>query len=238
MPQTKTIVAASALALYSGLAFAQTPPPSQQQVPRAPALQPPPPQPPLNQGWQSPGPVAFAYNGLPEIRGIVQRFTLAPKGELDGFVLTDGTAVHMPPHLSAQLAAAIRQGDPVLIHGYRLSTVPLIVAVEATDTATNQTVIDQGPPPPGFAPPPPPPGMPAPGAQPATINGRVQTLLYGPAGDLNGAVLEDGTIIRLAPPAAFQGASLLAPGRTVSVQGWALSTAYGRVIEVQAISPA
>jgi len=157
----------------------------------------------------------------------VQRFTLTPRGDLDGFVLTAGTDVHLPPHLSTQLAAAVRPGDSVLVRGYRLATVPLVVAAALTDRATNETVVDRGSPPPGFDPPPPPPGVPTLGAQQISLNGRVQTSIYGPAGDLNGPVLDDGTIARPAPPTAYQAASLLAPGQSVSVQGWELSTAYG-----------
>ncbi len=165
----------------------------------------------------------------------MQSFTLTPSGDLDGFLLADGAQVHVPPHLSTQLAAAVRPGDPVSVRGYRSAAVPLIVAVAVTNTVTYQTVNDQGPPTPG--PPPPPPGTPAPGAQQASLNGKVQTPLYGPAGDLNGAVLEDGAIIRLPPPTANQWASLLAPGQTIEVQGWALTTAFGRVIDVQTIGP-
>jgi hypothetical protein len=69
------------------------------------------------------------------------------------------------------------------------------------------------------------------------VQGKVQASLYGPAGDLNGAMLEDGTIIRLPAPAAYQAASLLAPGQTVAAQGWELSTAYGSVVDAQAIGP-
>jgi hypothetical protein len=141
---------------------------------------------------------------LQETRGTVQRFTLTPRGELDGFLLTDGTQVHLPPHLSGELASAVRLGDPVSVRGYRSPTAPLVVASAMTDTSTNRTVVDQGPPPPGVVPPPLPPGVPAPGAQQASLNGRVQNSLYGPAGDLNGAVLSDGTIIRMGPAEASQ----------------------------------
>jgi hypothetical protein len=109
------------------------------------------------------------------------RLHIDPRGDLDGFVLTDGTDVHLPLHLSVQLAAAVRPGDSVLVRG--------------------------GPPPPGFGPPPP-SGVPTPGTPRTSLNGRVQTSIYGPAGDLNGAVLEDGTIVRLPPPTANQSASL------------------------------
>jgi hypothetical protein len=126
----------------AGLAAAQQipPPPSVGTV----AGPPPPPR---------AGPTTYDVPQLPETRGTVQRFTLTPRGDLDGFVLADGTDVHLPPHLSAQLAAAVRPGDSVSVRGYRSATVPLIVAAAVTNPATNQTVVDQGPPPPGFAPP-------------------------------------------------------------------------------------
>jgi hypothetical protein len=167
----------------------------------------------------------------------VQRFTLTPIGELDGVILTDDTEVHLPPHLTTQLANAVRIGDTVAVQGYRSPSVSLVVASSITNTNTGQTVVDNGPPPPGFRPPPPPPGMPAPGAQQASVQGKVQRPLYGPAGDVNGALLEDGTTVRIGPREAYQVASLLTPGQILTVQGWALTTAYGKVIDAQAVGP-
>jgi hypothetical protein len=217
-----TALASCAIA---NLASAQ---PASPQPPAGPIAAPPPP----------PGAPAFNAQQMPEARGTVQRFTLTPRGELDGFLLTDGTEVHLPPHLSDQLATAVRLGDPVSVRGYRSPAAPLIVATAVTDIATNQTVVDQGPPPPGTRPPPLPPGVPSPGAQQTSLNGRVQASLYGPAGDLNGAVLYDGTIIRMPPQEAYQFAGLLTPGQMVTVQGWTLNTSYGRVVDAQGVAPA
>jgi hypothetical protein len=206
------------------------------------SAQPVPPQPPAGSiaapPPSSPGAPAYDTRQLPERRGTVQRFTLTPRGELDGFLLTDGTEVHLPPHLSDQLATAVRPGDPVSVRGYRSPAAPLVVATAVTDNSTNQTVVDQGPPPPDVRPPPLPPGVPSPGAQQTSFSGRVQTSLYGPAGDLNGAVLYDGTIVRVPPHEAYQFASLLAPGQMVTVQGWALDTSYGRVVDAWTVGPA
>jgi hypothetical protein len=226
-PLRRILISATALACcaISNLASAQPVPPP---PPAGPFAAPPPPPPP--------GAPAFDAQQLPETRGTVQRFTLTPRGELDGFLLTDGTEVHLPPHLSDQLATAVRPGDPVSVRGYRSAAAPLIVATTVTDTSTNQTVVDQGPPPPGFRPPRLPPGVPSPGAQQTSFSGRVQASLYGPAGDLNGAVLYDGTIVRMPPHVAYQFAGLLAPGQTVTVQGWVLNTSYGRVVDAQAIA--
>ena len=69
------------------------------------------------------------------------------------------------------------------------------------------------------------------------LQGRVQRLLRGPAGDVDGALLDDGTVLRMPPHVAYQFATLLAPGQIVAAQGWGLNTAYGRVIDVQSVGP-
>jgi hypothetical protein len=84
-------------------------------------------------------------------------------------------------------------------------------------------------------PPPPPPGQPAPGAQQSTIRGRIQQALHGPAGDVNGALLEDGTTLKLGPPVAWQLSTTLQPGQSVTAQGWIISNGYGRVMDVQSV---
>jgi hypothetical protein len=179
----------------------------------------------------------LAWQQSMTIGGTVTRFTLTPRGDLDGLLPGNGTQVHLPPHLSAELAAAVKTGDAVTVSGVRSPTGALFIASSVTDSASNQTVVDRGPPGPGLSPPPPPPGVPSPGAQSATVQGRLQRLLRGPAGDVDGALLDDGTILRMPPHIAYQYATLLVPGQNVAAQGWGLNTAYGRVIDVQVVGP-
>jgi hypothetical protein len=47
---------------------------------------------------------------LPVFKGEVRQFTLTPRGDIDGLILTDGTEVNTPPHLSTAMAYAIRPG--------------------------------------------------------------------------------------------------------------------------------
>jgi hypothetical protein len=197
------------------------------------AAQPPPPPP----AWGAPPPPASgpAQPGL--VSGVVSHFLLTPRGELEGVLLADGTEVHTPPHLTDQLAAAVRIGDQVQAQGWRIGAINMIEAYTMTDLRTGQTVVNQGPPPPGSRPPPLPPGVPAPGAQVGTVVSRVQQPIYGPRGDINGALLEDGTEIKMPPHIAWQMGSLLQPGQQIAAQGFVLSTPYGRVMEVQALGP-
>jgi hypothetical protein len=59
--------------------------------------------------------------------------------------------------------------------------------------------------------------------------------LHGPKGDVNGALLDDGTIVRLPPPEAERFASLLASGQAIAVQGDMTATPLGRVLDATAI---
>jgi hypothetical protein len=187
----------------------------------------------LAQVAPAPGPASYGQQA--DIQGIVKAFTMTPVGDLEGMILTDGTEIHVPAHLSMQLAAAVHQSEAVRVRGWR-TNVPNFVVATALTGQHGQSVIDQGPPPPGMRPPPPPPGQPAPGAQQATVRGRVQQVLHGPAGDVNGALLDDGTILKFPPPTAWQASSVLQQGQPITAQGWALSSGYGRVVDVQSVS--
>lgn len=218
------ILTAACCAVVPFVAIAQpAPPPNGPPRPAAPPFPPPPPVPP-----NTPPPAAaplYDFQQLPPTRGTVSRYTLTPRGDVDGLILADGTEVHVPPHLSTQLVYAVRPGDAVTVRGLKALNAPLIAAIAITNDATGNTVVDSGP-----------AGGPGPGPRAATqamtLQGRVQMSLHGPRGELNGAMLEDGTILRLPPPEAER---LQAPGQPVVIQGDGLTTAMGRVVEVQAL---
>jgi hypothetical protein len=216
MSLKKGVLALCTASPLAGAAFAQTPPPP----PGADA-------PPAASGS---APV-YDPGQLPAFKGSVEQFTLTPRGDIDGFILADGTEVKTPPHLSTEIAATLRKGDAVTIHGLKAAAMPLIQATAVTNNSSGQTVVDNGPPPKG------PKGRHGPHRGPgqATVQGRVRTTLHGPRGDVNGALLEDDTVLRLPPPEAARFAALLAPGQSVTVQGREAGSVLGRVIEATAI---
>ena len=193
-------------------------------------------------------PPAFDLSQLPATHGTVRFFTLTPRGDVDGFVLADGTEVHLPPHLSAQLAAAVKVGDAVTVRGLRAAAVPMVAAMSVTGDANGQSVVDTGPEGRGGPGPDRGPGAPPALVGPAVIgpavvgpavigevSGKVLIALHGPRGELNGAMLEDGTALRLPPPEATRLAAMLQPGQAVVAQGPAVTTALGRVVMVRGI---
>jgi hypothetical protein len=103
------------------------------------------------------------------VRGMIDRFTTAPMGEVDGAVLDDGTWLHSPPHMQDRFKGILKEGDRARASGWT-ETGPAgdthFEVQSVTNLRSNATVENPdyaaGPPPPGprgrVAPPPPPPG--------------------------------------------------------------------------------
>jgi hypothetical protein len=172
---------------------------------------------------QTMGPV-WDSSQLPESRGTVRQYTLTPRGDVDGLILSDGTEVKLPPHLTGQVVYAIRPGDQISIRGLRARAIPLIDAASITNVATGKSVVDDGP-----------PGGPDRGGYEQAYGGRIVSTLHGKRGEVNGALLDDGTVLRLPPPEAERLEGWLRSGQMVSVRGDVLNTALGKVIDVRAI---
>jgi hypothetical protein len=163
---------------------------------------------------------------LPAMQGKVAEYSLTPRGDVDGLILTDGTEVHLPPHLGTQLVFAVKPGDSVTIHGLRARAIPMVQAMSVSNDATGNTVTDNGP---GG------PGGPHGAEQSLTAQGRIKAQLHGPQGDLNGVLLEDGTIVRLPPPEAQRLASELTPGAPLYAEGDGFTGPLGRIIAAQSL---
>lgn len=171
---------------------------------------------------------------LPEITGQVDCFILNPKGDLDGLVLDGDRLVHFPPHLSARVAALVQPGDTLRVHGVRPRGAGMVAAIRLI-TADGQTIVDDGPE--------------AGKAErhsgkhaeseplrgPATVKGSVRLSLFAPNGELRGALLDDGTALRLPPHEVERVARYLQPGVTIRASGEAVESTYGRTVEVREI---
>ncbi len=165
---------------------------------------------------------------LPEITGIVDQFLVNKHGEADGFLLTDGEEVHVPPHLSARLLRDVRPGSQVKVRGVRPRGVQMVAAV-AIDTPMGR-ILDEGP-----------------EAReddeafekakhgPMSAQGIVKRPIHGPKGETRGAVLEDGRIVRLPPHEAERFSELLTKGARISVSGDGAMTSFGTVVEAREI---
>jgi len=173
-------------------------------------------------------------NGLPETTGILERFLPNPHGEVDGLLLTDGTEVHVPPHLSAPLLALLHPGRQVRVWGVRARDVSGFVAAVAVQGPAGERVVDDGPS--AYE------GSRRTARQAAEqagsaadVAGTIRCLLHGPKGDSRGVLLEGGDVIRMTPDAAAAHKDLLSPGASLVARGQGLTMPIGTVIEAREI---
>jgi len=159
------------------------------------------------------------------VRGKVDRFTTAPMGEVDGAVLDDGTWLHWPPHMQDRFANILSKGDTVRATG-RTETGPAgdthfevqsVTNLRTKDTAEN----------PDYANGPPPPPPPGPDRRPAradnsdvsTVRGKVDRFTTAPRGEMDGAVLDDGTWLHWPPHMQTRFTDILKEGDRVRATG-------------------
>jgi hypothetical protein len=161
---------------------------------------------------------------LPEIKGLVKQYTLTPRGDVDGLILTDGTEVKLPPHLTGQIVFAVKPGDAVSVRGLRARDLPLVDAASVMNFVSGVTVTDNGP-----------PRGPDATAIETHLSGKIALPLHGKRGEVNGALLENGTVLRMPPPEAKRMEVLLQPGQTIALRGTSLVTPLGAVVDVHAI---
>jgi hypothetical protein len=167
---------------------------------------------------------------LPEVAGTIELFILNSHGEVDGFVMKDDKQIsvllHTPPHLEDELTGHAKIGDKVGVRGVRPRSAKVIAAVAVT-AENGAQIIDKGPPH---------DRKPRkPDHQKMKVEGTVRLSLFGPKGELRGALLTDGEILRIGPKEAERIAALLAPGARVAASGDGVETEHGRVIEMRSI---
>jgi hypothetical protein len=194
-------------------------------------------------GWAWAG-AAATYDPaqLPTFHGKVLQYDLSPHGDIDGVILDSGLEVHTSPHQATEVAAAVRPGDTVTIHGLKARELSLVRARSLTNDTSAATVVDNqdsrgreehghdgehehhsghrrgG-------------GHGAPGE----VQGRIKMQLHDPEGDVDGVLLADGTIVHFPSQTATAKAAQLVPGQNLFVQGDLNLSDLGKLMNARAL---
>lgn len=173
------------------------------------------------------------------VEGKVQRLTTAPRGEVDGALLDDGSSLHWPPHLQDRFARVVVEGQRVRATG-RSERAPGGELQFEVDTVTNtQSSVSASNPDFAVGPAGPPPGprgrgrrgpLPPPAFGPGRaaavergesedVQGIVTRFTTAPRGELDGAVLDNGTWLHWPPHMADRFASVAKAGDKVRAIG-------------------
>ena len=72
----------------------------------------------------------------PVADGVVDRYLLNPRGDVNGLLLRDGSQMHVTLRAAQDLTKAVQPGDHIRVHGRRASDSPLVkpdVIINLTD---------------------------------------------------------------------------------------------------------
>lgn len=189
-----------------------------------PAIAVPPPAaplPPLSATPPSQQPISVA-------EGKVRRLLINPFGEVDGLQLESGVVVAFPPHMGARLAAEAAPGQSVRISGF-METAKRVKAESIINVATGQALVDR---PPTVEDEGIPPHLRANTLQRFEVSGSIDTVLTGPRGEINGTILNDGSIVHF-PPGSLQRS--LEAGMPFAAAGLGTRNQYGQALEAVSV---
>jgi hypothetical protein len=173
---------------------------------------------------------------MPETQGAVEGFIINWHGEIDGALLTGARQTSLlvctPPHMGAEIEAAIKIGEMIRVRSIRPRRTEIVAAV-AVIASNGDTILDNGPDhedkrkvPHGDS-----------KLERMDVEGVVRMSLFGPKNEPRGALLEDDTVVRIGSKGAASLAKLLCPGSPVAVRGTGLQTKHGRVIAAEKVGP-
>jgi len=163
-----------------------------------------------------------------KIDGVIDEFMTAPRGEIDGATLVDGTVLHWPPHLGDRFREAIDEGDHVEVRGHRETKKHGEVRFEVDElknVETGEVIRNDGPKPPA---PPRKRGIRRETfASTRTLGGIVREMTTAPKGETDGAILEGGTVLHWPPHQGDRFADIVKVGRKIEVEGQYVTTKRG-----------
>ncbi|WP_147092961.1 hypothetical protein [Swaminathania salitolerans] len=175
-------------------------------------------------GRDTDGTCVFDLSSLPRFSGRIARLLPGTQGDATGALLADGTEVEMPPGLAAQ-DHDLRPGAALAVRGLAAPSLHLVRAFALIMSRGRSTQDVCASPLPELVT----------SAPPASAEGRIVRLLHDGDGAVNGAVLGDGTVLRV--PAAASRTGFLQNGAPVYADGYGYNTAYGKLVVVTRLGP-
>jgi hypothetical protein len=174
-------------------------------------------------------PPPLANQQIETVQGTVSQYLMNPNGEVDGLLPSDGTQVHFPPHMSADLTQTVGPTNNISAQGVHENGVHFR-AFTISNLASGQSVVESRPS--QFNRPLPPELR---GVELKPLQVEVKVVLFAPRGETDGAVLDNGTIIRMPPDVGMQFSALLQAGQSISATGYGTENQFGRCLQATAI---
>lgn len=185
-----------------------------------------------------------------EIEGTLQRYLLNPHGDVDGFLLSDGTQIKFSAHMSSDFTSIVSPKDNIRVSGYH-ENAKVFRAKAVTNTKTSETLVETKL-----------PGsseeltdkkgnLVAPNVKSKkyfskkelredlvemSAQGKIKNHLFGKNGEVVGVILADESIVYLAPQILSTSKVNTEIGKNLKAQGFGTQNSLGKSLEATSIS--
>ncbi len=172
----------------------------------------------------------YGLTKSPVAEGVIERYILDPRGEVEGLLLADGSYMYVTSRAEKELLRVLLPGDRVRVYGRRTPDAGLVQA-DVIKNLTKKTTFTV------------PLRLDLPMQEQRRLSvtemyakGTIRVLLYHPLrGIVQGMVLSEGTQIRLPPDTTAELRRSLRVGESVTIRGNGTTNQFGRAIEAGAI---
>ena len=169
----------------------------------------------------------FDPTQLPRFTGTVERYVPSPAGGFDSLILREGVQVLFPAEIGETIRRAVPQGRPILVWGIRARSAAVITMLAWAPTAEEEPRFVERPS--WWF------GAFTHGQTRIAVHGAVRQPLYNSRGEVAGALLEDGTVIRVPAEVAQGRGDLFRPGARLAATGWGVEGDGGRALAAEAL---
>ncbi len=162
----------------------------------------------------------------PAAQGTIRQYVIDPRGEVQGLLLSDEAQVTFTSRLQRDVIATMKLGTSIRIEGRRHRHFPLVEPDTMINTDSGAVIKV-----PSFFEGPLPQGKETLSVQQMRADGAIDRLLYERSGRISGLVLENGTLVWLAPDVNDSFRKTLHVGDRIVVEGNGTDNEYGRAME-------
>jgi hypothetical protein len=172
----------------------------------------------------------FDPTQLPSFTGAVDRFVPNPDGQIDRLIFKEGAQIVFPPDALEAIRTVAAPGKTLVVWGVRARSAPVITMLAFAAPDAEPTLLDrfywrpernrkQG-------------------RRHMILIGKVKAPYLSPQGQIAGAILESGDVIRVDRAVADALKDRLAPGANIVAEGTGVETSSGKAIDAVRVGEA
>ena len=169
----------------------------------------------------------FDPTQLPSFTGVVERYLADPDGQVDRLLFKEGPQIAFPPDVFEAVSRVAPAGRPLVVWGIRARKAAVITMLAFGPPDGEATMLDRI----YWRP----QGSPGKSRRKLLLIGTVRSPYLSPQGEIAGAILQNGDVVRVSSSAAAALKDRFKEGAKIVAEGSGAETLYGKAVDAARI---